>query len=101
MSAARHTPGPWQYYEGVVDAPINGTSPPTVICERISARERGYGTLAERQAIADADGRLIAAAPDLLAALSLAGKFLADNYVDADMPDILPAVRAALAKVAP
>ena len=44
---------------------------------------------------------LIKAAPDLLAALSLAGKFLADNYADADMPDILPAVRAALAQAAP
>lgn len=65
----KHTPGPWQYHGGVVEAPINGTSPPTIICERISAGERGYGPLAKRQAVADADGRLIAAAPELLAAL--------------------------------
>lgn len=72
----KHTPGPWQYHGGVVEAPINGTSPPTIICERIIAGERGYGPLAERQAVADADGRLIAAAPELLAALERAAVML-------------------------
>jgi hypothetical protein len=38
-----------------------------------------------------------APASDSLEALILAGRFLAANYTDADMPDILPKVRAALA----
>lgn len=86
MSATKHSPGPWRTH--------NSGHPDNVTVIKA----------ADNAIIADVfgydrdDARLIAAAPDMLAALSLAGKFLADNYVDADMPDILPAVRAALAK---
>lgn len=102
-STPRHTPGPWFYRGGVVDAPINGTSPSTTICERISARDRGYGPLAERQAIADADGRLIAAAPELLAALRnlVAWEDMGGFRGPCANPDAAPfeAARDALAKV--
>lgn len=68
MSGAKFTPGPWQYASGVVDAPNSGGHA-RMICQGISASERGYGSRDQRQAIADADGALIAAAPDLYAAL--------------------------------
>jgi hypothetical protein len=45
----------------------------------------------------ETNARLIAAAPDLLEALQWATKFLDDNYLDSDMPE-LAMLRAALAK---
>ncbi len=96
MSA--HTPGPWQYFDGVVDAPVGFTRPATLICERISAREMPHGSVDERQAQADANGRLIAAAPDLAEALQPARECL-ELYCDhPDAELIVGRARAALAK---
>jgi hypothetical protein len=45
-----------------------------------------------------ANGYLVNAAPRMLHALKLAEKFLSANYTEADMPDILPWVRKAIAE---
>jgi len=81
MSA--HTPGPW-----VVKRSTQKAYPLAI--------HGGDFDLALAECVENA--RLIAAAPELLVALTRAAEFLAANYTDADMPDILPACRAALAK---
>lgn len=84
---AKHTRAPWRIGDAgatVFGAPNGTPSPDTV------------ATLGPRNRAANA--RLIAAAPELLAALQRVYDFLDANYADHDMPDILPAVRAAIAK---
>lgn len=96
MTATKHTPGPW-----VVDT-IAGSDKPYIfssgayrtVAKIIMNASPGSEWKEER----NANAALIAAAPDLLAALARATEFLAANYSDADMPDILPACSAALAK---
>ena len=83
IRAAKHTPGPWKLITG---GPMLVTSDESAI---IATRLGG---------VSEANARLIAAAPELLAALKRATQFLLDNYKDSDMPDILPACCAALAK---
>lgn len=74
MSAATtgHTPGPWHYEAGVVTAdPMDSGDRRHTICEHV--RPDTYDparTLAERQARADANGRLIARAPDMAARIA-------------------------------
>jgi hypothetical protein len=82
---ASHTPGPW--FRQQVGTPgyftiimPNGNPVPT-------SGPKGA-----------ANARLIAAAPDLLAALDLCFEFLDRNYEDRDMPDILIPARVALEK---
>lgn len=67
-----HTPGPWELIEGDIwSAPIEGGC--TMAKGRcMVAQVRGWGHLQYRpdgEEMQDANGRLIAAAPDLLAAL--------------------------------
>jgi hypothetical protein len=94
MSNTKHTPGPWTAIittDGTHEVTTSdGIYPQTV------ARMYSTGKLMQSQAPANA--RLIAAAPELLEALSRVSEFLEANYSTADMPDILPVVRAALAK---
>lgn len=79
---SKHTPGPWTYV-------------PSDSYPHLALLKRPY---AGPQLFSMEDAQLIAAAPDMAEALRLAFTFLDANYSNADMPDILPACRAALAK---
>jgi len=85
---AKHTPGPWK-----VRAKDSGYS---IIGRGVSVAriERTSATGPEQTA----NATLIVASPDLLTAAHKALVFLGANYSDSDMPDILPALRAAVAK---
>ncbi len=82
----KHTPGPWRLAEHPMEIIQNGSAIFTM-CDAISGLP-----------LPTADMRLIAAAPELAEALDRVYQFLYENYKDSDMPDILPMVRAALAK---
>ena len=86
--ASKHspTPGPWTPTSGRVHDPRG------VLIAEVTDSEAPYETAA--------NGRLIAAAPDLLEALQLCSDFLEANYDARDMPDILYPTRAAIAKAA-
>ena len=88
MSAA-HTPGPWKYMKRGLLVKADESA---IIARVLFASGK------RRTDVDRANARLIAAAPELLAALKRATQFLLDNYKDSDMPDILPACCAALAK---
>jgi hypothetical protein len=96
MSNTKHTPGPWTAIittDGTHEVTTSdGIYPQTV------ARMYSTGKLMQSQAPANAAPDRKCAAPDLLAALSRVSEFLEANYGTADMPDILPVVRVALAK---
>ena len=81
-----HTPGPWAVFHGmVVTANADGSIPPTT-------QVLGY-----MNGMRDADARLIAAAPELLAALKAI--CAADDVKSlADLVTVLPDARAAIAK---
>lgn len=61
MSGTKHTPGPWRVY------PAGSCVPYYDVCPRVVANEPSGRSV--HDAISDADAALIAAAPDLLAAL--------------------------------
>jgi hypothetical protein len=94
-STSAHTPGPWE---------VNGTtietiaSPSVVIGRAYDAEDSGGGV--ESNSEAEANARLIAAAPELLAAL----RGLVEDYEgayggnDEDAPKALTDARAAIAK---
>jgi len=101
-----HTPGPWRY------CPQNGS--PTTGQHMIAGAKPGY--LAEVRDCGSGDvkanARLIAAAPDLLAALQVAEKFMEiasdwnmdEAEINGEMRstyDWLEVVRAAIAKATP
>ena len=79
MSDVKHTPGPWQAWSGFYVTDEAGL----VICDvrHIGVMEAG------------ANMDLIAAAPDLLAALKYALEYVDENA--ADMTRILPAIAKA------
>jgi hypothetical protein len=89
--STQHTPGPWTYTPHGA-----GESGCLIRAARQAIVAEAWPVAADGQQSANA--ALIASAPDLLAALRLAAGFLTANYSDADMPDILPSVRAAIAK---
>ena len=88
MTDTQHTPGPWQIWAEITAISRNPCTGHTIsrgddvfICDAV-------GTSA-------ADARLIAAAPELLAALQA----VADYWAGGDVPaDINAAMRAAIAK---
>ncbi|MNE78782.1 hypothetical protein D3C80_1752170 [compost metagenome] len=95
---SKHTPGPWRvgnhYSEVIADMPAN---PPfrgmTENCVK------HYGGYLVAESCAEADGRLISAAPDLLAALELALEGCEGHHpLDADIHSWQNAARAAIAK---
>lgn len=98
---AIHTPGPWSRGIGR-DAAKGMDGKGYAICAGpcIIARVTGMGYPIGKGSHpeSDANAKLIAAAPDLLDVLLKVSMFLHANYRDADMPDILPDVRAALEK---
>lgn len=91
---SKHTPGPWTASlpeDRLSDAAISARTP---IYKNIANIARVYRRDSERQR--DADARLIAAAPDLLAALD---ELLADKYLsDPINADRMAAARAAIRK---
>ena len=99
---AKHTPGPWAVHpiSARVDAFVGGT--PLPVCELL------WPTDERSEAETEANARLIAAAPNLLAALRCADQFITNGielgYIrmpDPDCPDTAKdtpgIVRAALA----
>lgn len=106
MSGARHTPGPWACHFGDEST--------TCDCRYILAEYGGMGSIADISVcekmegdwgddigppadVAKANARLIAAAPDLLAALE---RFVAHypNGINPMLDDAASAARAAIAK---
>lgn len=88
---AKHTPGPWAHCENVAGNIIGSDG--VVICSVYGSEAR-----AEED---DANQALIAAAPDLLAALDRAEAFIAgfeDDDTQEGIPEMLAAIRAAIAK---
>ena len=85
----QHTPGPWYWSDNVPDAPKNH-------CIIVDAD--GF-TIAEPSPMSEADARLIAAAPDLLAALQMVNRIWSHDQTANLAPDSPVAiVRAAIAK---
>jgi hypothetical protein len=98
----KHTPGPWTYLRMklgpkqkdrrcgfVINGPDTGNPLPVRVCDlRVPAGIDGFGE-------GEANARLIAAAPELLAALQA----VADYWAGGDIPpDIDAAMRDAIAK---
>ncbi len=80
----QHTPGPWATRRNIVnDVYAIEAQDGSAVC---------YGTVAE------ANAQLIAAAPDLLAALERCFEFLDTNFDELDMRDILEPAGEALTK---
>lgn len=86
----KHTPGPW----AVVEKTTNyGTK------EKLASVQAGAGFVAQR--IGEADAHLIAAAPELLAALIECADWLEDEFAgrpQGDSEPFLDRARAAIAK---
>lgn len=87
--SAQHTPGPWYWADNVPDAPKN---------YRMIVDVDGF-TIAEPSPMGEADARLIAAAPELLAALQMVNRIWSHDQTANLAPDSPVAiVRAAIAK---
>lgn len=87
MSAPKHTPGPWQMRSQRIQRAATVEAPGrTPIC---------VTTGVESKVTHEANARLIAAAPDLLAALEAVAEFWAGGDVP---PELDAQMRAALAK---
>ena len=84
-----HTPAPWYWADNVPDAPKN---------YRMIVDADGF-TIAEPSPMGEADARLIAAAPELLAALrDLLEDAVALGICESNMSGSAVAARAAIAK---
>lgn len=100
MSTAKHTPGPWHWpHDSNSLCPVNPDPEHSAVSEILYA-DGGYGFLgrsnSDTLAELEADRRLIAAAPDLLAALELL--LLSGDVRDAAEKAALTQARAAIAK---
>mgnify|MGYP001562523686 CR=1 FL=1 len=92
---AKHTPGPWKAYGQEVQGDLNGKLRRVAYC---NMTESGKVTTRIQ---AEANARLIAAAPDLLAALEKCAAMLANigqGATNGDYLDALGEARAAIAK---
>lgn len=96
MSSAKHTPGPWKWRSG-----YNGMDG---VGEEIFTHDRNDGMWLAYGSNQEANARLIAAAPELLAALERCDLAFADWQVGVvpgrpeDILALIAQVRAALAK---
>jgi len=113
MSAAKHTPAPWEVRGWSIKHPGNGVRIARV--EEPDKRLKQFGDYEEDEAVCRANARLIAAAPDLLEALqaienalhkdsrdkSIVGDGVEYHLDGQTMYFALNAARAALAKVQP
>jgi hypothetical protein len=87
---AKHTPGPWRIV-GDTEVRAGGT----IICDTLQFRVPHPAA----QAFAAPDARLIAAAPDLLAALqALEWAVSGVDYIETEYADQVAQARAAIAK---
>lgn len=87
---AQHTPGPWiinPYAERSVIAPVFATGPKAIAMLQ--------GRIQGRDEIREANGRLIAAAPELLEACKLAERWL-ESWASAE--PYLATIRTAITK---
>lgn len=77
---SKHTPGPWLLEDRTVYALNSDSSPVNRFWSQV---ERGWADQRERTSFeeAEANARLIAAAPDLLEALSLASQSAGFQYM--------------------
>jgi hypothetical protein len=105
MGETKHTPGPWHVDDGTFEGIETGVySADALICvaENGECMEMAFGD--ERWSVHEANARLIAAAPDLLAALSRLheiahGSWFGDDGTDSDEERAaMVAARAAIAK---
>ena len=77
--SAGHTPGPWEYDRGFIVAPDPGGRHADIyVAETVHADDEGRIASPEEL---DANGRLIASAPELLQALD----YLLEQMVDMDL----------------
>lgn len=87
--SAQHTPAPWYWADNAPGAPKN---------YRMILDADGF-TIAEPSPMGEADARLIAAAPELLAALQMVNRIWSHDQTANLAPDSPVAiVRAAIAK---
>lgn len=94
---SKHTPGPWEVHEIDDDWGIDPDNPEVISrgVRQVGGRSINQGV--DLEMFSEADARLIAAAPDLLAAC----EFFADSWGRADVYDGHEAVgriRAAIAR---
>lgn len=100
MTAAKHTPGPWHWpHDSNALCPVNPDYKVSAVSQILYA-DGGHGFLgrsnSDTLAELEADRRLIAAAPDLLAALERL--LLSGDVRDAAEKSALTQARAAIAK---
>lgn len=97
-TAAKHTPGPWEAVGFTIEAECNGI----VVADVRGPDRRARGKeWREDMDYCQGNARLIAAAPELLAALQLAEAFMAGfegDELQEGMDGKLAAARAAIAK---
>ena len=106
MTQGKHTPGPWVVSKdsNKVRRIFAGESGPQVATASVFANWMPVERLAEAHATADANARLIAAAPDMLEALQSAQESIATfigvhGYPsDSGAGDVLQEVSAAIAR---
>jgi hypothetical protein len=76
----RHTPGPWHYdQQWIVGPDVTGVHPDIYIAEIVIADELGRCADHETQ---NANGQVLAAAPELLAACQLALQLIRDTWIE-------------------
>lgn len=110
MSEAKHTPGPWELSGGIhlVGNPLEGGQH-SLYCADIRHRDYIGGICTIQSAdhcppagitrgTAEANARLIAAAPDLLSALRIADAFCGSLTSDVCPDDVHIPIRDAIAK---
>lgn len=91
MSAAVHTPGPWRaVHDSVKVGRFN-------VCPLVTAGGSAKGMIDEREVVA-ANARLIAAAPELLAALESALKLIQGEIADGGYTEEAKQAADAIAK---
>lgn len=95
MSNAKHTPGPWGYSQwpdqSIFNIHAGGFAEAFAVVKNVENAHRGMGSVETR-----ANARLIAAAPELLAALEAMLNYA--NLGAYERADAVKAARAAIAK---
>lgn len=90
METSEHTPGPWQQdWQFIVAPDPNGIHPDIYIAEMADEDSEGRVASPEQQ---EANGRLIVAAPDLLAAC----RMVIDRWEQGDLAEAARACQAAV-----
>ena len=93
-----HTAGPWQYIKSQEDDVQNGSEHFSILTGESDDGWFIADLLNGLNQEAEANARLIAAAPDLLEALHLAVDMIEPAYPEADLDPDVKQIRAAIAK---